>query len=91
MPTAPRKHNQRERLRGTKTERGYGGEWSRISRLYRAQHSVCEICNDAVADDVDHIIPFRSVTDPRRTDWANLQAVCRPCHIEKTRTQYVHD
>lgn len=87
MPTAPRTHNQREALRGTKQERGYGGEWSRISKLFRKAHPVCQICNDAMSEDVDHIRPFRSVTDPRRTDWSNLQALCRTCHMEKTRRQ----
>lgn len=90
MPKSPPVFRQRERkrekeeLRGTKQERGYGGEWERISKIYRQAHPVCELCRDAVAVDVDHKIPFQSVDDSLRTAWSNLQSVCRKCHNEKT-------
>lgn len=90
MPTAPesfaKRHmrRKREEARGTKQQRGYGGEWERISRLYRDRNPVCEMCCDAAADDVDHIRPFNGVNDPKRTEWANLQSLCRKCHNIKT-------
>jgi 5-methylcytosine-specific restriction endonuclease McrA len=93
MPTAPqsfrasKRKTERQFSRGTKQQRGYGGEWERISKLYRQSHPVCEICNAAPAVDTDHIRPFHGVSDPLRTDWSNLQAVCRPCHARKTRWQ----
>lgn len=90
MPSSPRtfrsaeRAKERERFRGSKQSRGYGGEWERISLAYREAHPVCEICNDAPTDDTDHIVPFKGLDDPLRTAWDNLQAVCRPCHNRKT-------
>ena len=81
MPTAPGTFKGKKPSRQmTKQERGYGGEWSRISRLKRKQCPVCEICKDAPSTQVHHITPFDGVKDPRRTDWNNLQAVCADCH-----------
>jgi 5-methylcytosine-specific restriction endonuclease McrA len=34
--------------------------------------------------DVDHIIPFESIDDPRRLDWNNLQSLCARCHDRKS-------
>ena len=91
MPTAPQtflskeRKVEREQARGTKQQRGYGGEWERISLMKRAECPVCEMCNDAMAVDVDHIKPFNGPNDPLRTDWRNLQSVCRACHNGKTR------
>jgi 5-methylcytosine-specific restriction protein A len=93
VPQAPRtiRHEARkkelEELRGTFNQRGYDWHWSKISKMYRAQHPMCEICNDAPAVDVDHKVPFDGLKDPRRTEWSNLQAVCRPCHRAKTERQ----
>jgi 5-methylcytosine-specific restriction endonuclease McrA len=52
--------------------------------MKRQQTPVCEVCNDAIADDVDHIAPFNGVDDPKRTEWQNLQSICRACHNGKT-------
>ena len=93
MPTSPKtfrskeRAKEREEFRGSKQSRGYGGEWEKISRMKRQQCPVCEVCNDATADDVDHIVPFDGVNDPLRTDWGNLRSICRPCHNRKTRRQ----
>lgn len=90
MPRAPQvfgqqQANQRkERDRGTKQQRGYGGEWYRISLLKRQMCPVCERCRNAATDDVDHIIPFKSLDDPLRTAWDNLMSLCRSCHNGKT-------
>jgi 5-methylcytosine-specific restriction endonuclease McrA len=92
MPTAPQsfrakeRAEQRERFRGTKQQRGYGGEWERISLMKRRECPVCEVCRNAPADDVDHIVPFNGVNDPKRTEWQNLQSICRACHNGKTHT-----
>ena len=92
MPTAPRtlgsyRTAQKEHARGTATERGYDSHWARISRMYREEHPVCEICHDAPTVDVDHVIPFKGRNDPKRTRWDNLQSVCRACHRAKTACQ----
>ena len=93
MPSSPKtfrraeRAKEREQFRGSKQSRGYGGEWARISLLKRQQCPVCEVCNDATADDVDHIVPFDGIDDPKRTEWQNLQSICRACHNRKTRSQ----
>ena len=90
MPRTPklfRSQKARQRRTGTKQERGYGGEWERISKMVRAQQPVCQMCYDAPSEDVDHIIPFRGLKDPLRTARSNLRAVCRPCHSKKTKGQ----
>ena len=78
------KSKDREKNRGTKQQRGYGGEWSRISTMKRNECPVCEVCGDAVATQVDHIIAFDGVDDPKRTQWTNLQSICSSCHSWKT-------
>ena len=94
MPTSPKtfrraeRAKEREQFRGSKQSRGYGGEWARISLLKRQQCPVCEVCNDATADDVDHIVPFDGIDDPKRTEWQNLQSICRACHNMKTHRSY---
>jgi 5-methylcytosine-specific restriction endonuclease McrA len=93
MPTSPKtfrsteRKKEREQFRGSKQSRGYGGEWERISLLKRQADPVCEVCHDATADDVDHIAPFKGLDDPKRTEWQNLQSICRACHNRKTRSQ----
>lgn len=89
MPKAPQSFGgqRRREYRGTKQQRGYGGEWEQISLLKRQINPVCEYCNNALADDVDHVEPFDGPKDPRRTAWSNLKSACRPCHRKKTATQ----
>ena len=87
MPNTPETfgRKQREQRRGTKQQRGYGGEWERISKIVRAAHPVCQICQNEPSAHVDHITPFKGVSDPLRTDRSNLQALCVACHQAKTR------
>lgn len=44
---------------------------------------ICEVrgCN-RLAVEVDHITPLSA--GGARYDWANLQALCEPCHAAKT-------
>lgn len=73
-----------EHRRGTKQARGYGGEWEKISKIVRAEHPVCQMCESAPSAHTDHIKPFDGLLDPLRTDYDNLQALCVDCHIQKT-------
>ena len=86
MPKAPRPFGQRnkEQARGTPAQRGYDWQWRQISLRYRRLHPVCQLCNNAAADDVDHIIAFKGLKDPLRTAWENLRSTCRACHNKKT-------
>jgi 5-methylcytosine-specific restriction protein A len=91
MPTTPKTFQPRRPKidrRGTKQQRGYGGEWERISKMVRAQHPVCQICNAAPSVHTDHIQPFNGINDPLRTDHSNLQALCLDCHHTKTRNDH---
>lgn len=80
-----KEHGQSRNNRGSKKSRGYGYDWEKLAKAYRAQHPVCESCNEEPSYDVDHKIPFRSLDDPLRLAWENLQALCRRCHNRKTR------
>jgi len=97
MAMSPRVFRQRERraerdaARPTNKQRGYDEHWNRISRLKRDRQPICEVCHDAPAEDVDHIIPFAGVNDPLRTEWSNLQSICRACHNVKTHGQKGRD
>lgn len=74
--------------RGTPTQRGYDSRWDALRNRYRAAHPLCEACwrRGVVRpmEDVDHVVPFTGLSDPRRLDPANLAALCRPCHHAKT-------
>jgi 5-methylcytosine-specific restriction endonuclease McrA len=93
MPSAPKsfrieeRKKEREEIRGNCVERGYDWHWMKISRMVRQQYPVCQVCNDAASEDVDHIIPFKSVDDPLRTQISNCRAICRKCHNAKTARQ----
>ena len=81
MPMAPQPykgHTPRSAM--TKQERGYGGEWERISKLKRKQCPVCEDCGREPSTQVHHKVPFHGVSDPNRTNWYNLMALCADCH-----------
>ena len=45
----------------------------------------CRQCGRSGRLEVDHITPIRRGGDEYNPD--NLQAICRGCHIEKTRTE----
>ena len=53
--------------------------------VHLAHAPICNICNQAAADTLDHIIPVR--LDPASFwDETNLQTVCRRCHDRKSAT-----
>ena len=43
----------------------------------------CQVCGRAGKMEVDHIVPMEKGGHP--TDPDGLQAICVPCHIDKTR------
>ena len=62
-------------------------EATRQDVLRRAGHR-CEACGKAGRLEVDHVIPIdhlHSTEEALIWDMANLQALCRECHLEKTR------
>ena len=69
------------------SERGYGKAWQKARKRYLEAHPLCVAClregRYTKATDVDHIVPHRG--DPALFwDGANWQALCKPCHDEKT-------
>ncbi len=77
------------RNKGSRHERGYGSAWDKTRALIlRRDCYLCQPClkqgRPTPATQVDHIAPkFKGGTD----DHDNLQAICRPCHDEKTKAE----
>jgi 5-methylcytosine-specific restriction protein A len=83
-PTFGQQRRKHQAARGTNKQRGYDEHWARISKMKRQDNPVCEVCHDAPATEVDHVVPFHGPSDPLRTQWSNLQSICRQCHNKKT-------
>jgi len=73
---------------GSRQQRGYGADWERWRARKLNVDPLCEYClkEDIVtpATQVDHIVPFRGVYDPKRLEWGNLASCCERCHMAKT-------
>jgi 5-methylcytosine-specific restriction endonuclease McrA len=67
------------------TQRGYDGDWKRLSERYRNENPLCEVCmlhgRTTPCDHVHHIVPIRDCK-ALRLEWGNLIAVCEECHRE---------
>jgi 5-methylcytosine-specific restriction endonuclease McrA len=65
------------------TERGYGWVWDELSRRFRAEQPLCELCLTSgkvtAAASVHHIDKIEDAPE-RRLVRANLIALCRECH-----------
>jgi len=53
-------------------------------RKVRARDRVCVECGEP-GTDIDHIVPVRA---GGQTTLGNLQLLCKPCHVEKSRTDW---
>jgi 5-methylcytosine-specific restriction endonuclease McrA len=77
--------------RAPRRSRGYDQAWLRLRTAHLREHPLCVECERlghlTVADQVDHIIPFRGLDDPLRLDPANLQSLCASHHTAKTNRQ----
>ena len=60
--------------------------WVRVrKKVLRRDNYLCQVCRKAVANQVDHIIPtYRLKTAREELELINLQAICQPCHGQKT-------
>ena len=84
-----RRESDRGRPNGT--QRGWSKEWAKFRIAYLADHPWCTsakcsalpLWNRPEATDVDHI-DGSGRNGPRAYDLTNLQALCHPCHSEKT-------
>ncbi len=74
-------------------KRGYDARWRKASKAFLLTHPLCEEClrrgRYTKATVVDHIIPHRG---DKMLFWdpGNWQALCKPCHDRKTRTEDQH-
>jgi 5-methylcytosine-specific restriction enzyme A len=74
---------------GSRIVRGYDAKWLRLRDWFLRQpcNVACAHCLAAgrvvIAAEVDHVIPFDGIADPRRLDPANLQGLCVACHRRK--------
>lgn len=57
--------------------------WRKLSARYRRLHPICERCRLSPSEHVDHKDGL-GPDGPRGLDWANLRALCKPCHSRKT-------
>jgi 5-methylcytosine-specific restriction protein A len=73
--------HQRKPWQGSTRRSRLPGDWERRRRSVLARDEICRICNDALATEVDHIVPGDDHS------LANLQGVCARCHAAKTRAE----
>lgn len=81
----PRKPHNWEHKKTT-TQRGYGHQWRKLrDAVMRRDGFLCQVCKSTgrytPADEVDHIV---QKADGGTDHPDNLQAICKPCHKEKT-------
>jgi 5-methylcytosine-specific restriction protein A len=76
------KEKERTQREGSTSQRGYDGQWAKVSKYVRRNEPICRICKKALAEMVDHIIPLKQGGD--RLALSNLQPLCNKCHNRKT-------
>ena len=59
--------------------------WRHLRTAILKQNPICQVCNNALAQEVDHITPFSiGMTDRQKIqlgfDRTNLQSICINCH-----------
>ena len=74
------------RPRQTTTERGYGGDWQKVSKAYRAENPLCEDCCEegrtTPSTQVHHKVPIEDDYS-LRLEQDNLVALCEDCHHKR--------
>ena len=61
-------------------------KWSRVRRAVLERDKFrCRSCGRSSRLEADHVVPLERGGDPWAMD--NLQALCRACHIAKTRSE----
>lgn len=75
-----------DRRRGRRHARGYGSAWDKLrEQIMQRDKGLCRLCwglgRVTPAHAVDHIKPK---SDGGTDEHANLQAICRACHSDKT-------
>lgn len=66
----------------------YDAEWDALARQILRLHPTCQVCVNAPASEVDHIVAVRA--GGSRLARANLRALCHPCHMLITAQTRAH-
>ncbi len=61
-------------------------EWKQIRAKKIKANPVCEVCNDAPTQQVDHVIPMFK-NPALKLSYDNLQSQCRSCHAKKSQKE----
>lgn len=80
---------QKDKERGTRTQRGYDNRWLRYSRRYREENPLCVLCEKegilTKAECVDHIKPaINGQSDFLFWEPSNHRSLCWNCHSKVT-------
>jgi 5-methylcytosine-specific restriction endonuclease McrA len=72
-----RKRDRQKRKQGY---RGAGSNWERTAKAFLRSLPACERCGKRRSAIAHHRVVGMRPSDPGGMDWANLEALCRPCH-----------
>lgn len=89
-----RQQRQREYDQQRREERPFywSAAWRRLRALVLRNEPLCRLCYAkeprvlAIATEVDHIKPVKQRPD-LALEFDNLQPLCKPCHLQKTREE----
>ena len=74
------KQSNRERVSRFRSKVGGQANWNAIRAEILQKNTVCVYCKEAVATEVDHIVPL---SKGGTNDRENLAPACRPCNVKK--------
>lgn len=79
----PACQRERDRARGSSSQRGYGSDWQATRAAFLAAHPHCSDGCGEPATEVDHIDGL-GPNGPRGHDWANLRGFTKAHHSRRT-------
>ena len=74
--------------RGSAHSRGYDRHWQAFREGYLRRHPMCVDCSQEFATEVHHKAKLRSNPE-RKTEEANLMALCKRCHSARNRARRI--
>jgi 5-methylcytosine-specific restriction protein A len=89
-----RQHEAATKQGNTRRKGELDRDWQRVRARYLRDHPLCERCSGdgqdegrvVAATEVHHRVD-RRVAPHLRLAWANLEALCEPCHAKETRAR----
>ena len=77
-------HVPQQRVQQRETMRNYDRRWKKLRKVVLARDPICQVCGEAAATQVDHIIPRRPDQHAADVMEEELQGLCASCHSRKT-------